>query len=47
MTNRVLRQFGMLQYIPVDAEYATDQHRLILQGNTDVNWVQKHQQNEA
>ncbi|KAK1379329.1 hypothetical protein POM88_026073 [Heracleum sosnowskyi] len=43
MVDRVLRQFGMLQSIPVDAEYSKDHHRLTLQGNTSVNWVQKHQ----
>lgn len=43
MTNRVMRQFGMVQFIPVDAEYSRELHKITLQRNQDVNWVQKHQ----
>ncbi|KAL8090395.1 hypothetical protein AgCh_039754 [Apium graveolens] len=41
--NRVLRQFGMFQHIPDNPEFLSDLHRLTLQGNVSVNWVQKHQ----
>ncbi|KAL8148228.1 serine/threonine-protein phosphatase 7 long form homolog [Apium graveolens] len=40
--NKVLRQFGMFQHIPDNPEFSTDLHRLTLQGNVSVNWVQKH-----
>lgn len=42
LPDRVLRQYGMVKAIPSDPEYSSDQHRLSLQGNTDVNWVDKH-----
>ncbi|KAL8104193.1 hypothetical protein AgCh_028432 [Apium graveolens] len=43
LPDRVLRQFGMIQNIPADPEYSSDLHRLTLQGNVFVDWVQKHQ----
>lgn len=33
----------MLQTIPADPEYSIELHKLTLQGNTDVDWVRKHQ----
>lgn len=47
MTNRVMRQFGMVQSIPIDAEYSRELHKITLKGNQDVNWVQKHQSSIA
>lgn len=43
MSDRVMRQFGMVQSIPDDAVYSSDQHRLTLKGNLGISWVQKHQ----
>lgn len=43
LTDRVLRQFELLQNIPANVEFTKDLHKLTLQGNTDVNWVEKHQ----
>lgn len=43
LPDRVLRQFGMFQNIWNDPGYSSHLHRLTLQGNTFVNWVQKYQ----
>lgn len=42
-----MRQFGMVQFIPIDAEYSRELHKITLKGNQDVNWVQKHQSSIA
>lgn len=43
MADRVLRQFGMIQTIPIDAEYSHEMHQITLKGKAECNWIQKHQ----
>ena len=40
---RVLRQFGMKQGIPIDVDTSPELHKLTLQGKQHQNWVQLHQ----
>ena len=39
---RVLRQFGMKQGIPVDANTSTELHKITFQGKQHQNWAQVH-----
>ena len=39
---RVLRQFGMKQGIPVDVNTLTELHKITLQGKQHQNWAQVH-----
>ena len=39
---RVLRQFGMKQGIPVDVDTSTELHKITLQGKQHQNWAQVH-----
>ena len=39
---RVLRQFGMKQGIPVDVNTSTELHKITLQGKQHQNWAQVH-----
>lgn len=43
MADRVLRQFGMIQTIPTDAQYSHEMHQITLKGKAECNWIQKHQ----
>lgn len=37
MIERVMRQFGMVQFIPLDANYSRDLHKITLKGNQVAN----------
>ena len=39
---RVLRQFGMKQGIPLDVDTSVDLHKITFQGKQDKNWAQEH-----
>ena len=39
---RVLRQFGMKQGVPVDVNTSTDLHNITLQGKHDKDWAVEH-----
>ena len=39
---RVLRQFGMKQGIPLDVDTSVNLHKIILQSKQDKNWAQEH-----
>ncbi|XP_074337378.1 serine/threonine-protein phosphatase 7 long form homolog [Apium graveolens] len=40
--DRVARQFGLVQSIPVDVVYSEAEHNTNLRGNDKIRWIQKH-----